>query len=142
MLNVFPARILHMFKCVRHLAGTLHAVGQLSTAHCKPSPQHRGRPNWQTQGSSSGSCATLGYRTHLTWGPAVRSVFNAFFQLAGCIMFIILLPTAAPRTQSSHYVFTNWSFEPSNLPNNVYAIRTRSPHRAGVAESSLGHAAA
>ena len=48
------------------------------------------------------------------------SVFNAFFQLTGCIVFIILLPTAAPRTQSAHYVFKGWSYDDSGLPNNVY----------------------
>ena len=51
---------------------------------------------------------------------AVHSIFNAFFQLAGCIVFIILLPTAAPKTQSAHYVFKGWSYNDSGLPNNVY----------------------
>ena len=52
----------------------------------------------------------------------MRSIFNAFFQLTACIMFIILLPTAAPTTQSAHYVFTSWQTVPDFLlPNNVYA---------------------
>ena len=56
------------------------------------------------------------------FGTRVLSFLNGvsvFWQLTGAIVLTILLPVAAPTTQSAHYVFTTFYAEPNNEPTNV-----------------------
>ncbi|KAK9865548.1 hypothetical protein WJX84_006827 [Apatococcus fuscideae] len=57
------------------------------------------------------------------FGTRILSFFNAvsvFWQLTGAIVLIILIPTAAPKTQSAKYVFTTFYAEANGEPTNVY----------------------
>ena len=56
------------------------------------------------------------------FGTRILSFFNAvsvFWQLTGAIVLIILIPTAAPKTQSAKYVFTTFYAEANGEPTNV-----------------------
>lgn len=56
------------------------------------------------------------------FGTRILSFLNAVsvaWQLLGAFVVIILLPTAAPVTQSASYVFTQYYADPNNEPTKV-----------------------